>query len=116
MLIVHVYVQVKEDSIDAFGEATLANARASLEEPGVARFDIIQEQERPNRFVMVEVYRTAEDPARHKETSHYQAWRDTVAPMMAEPRAVDTYFVMIPPPLSPRDQSRRACRAHRVRN
>lgn len=96
MLIVHVHVHVKAESIEAFKEATLANARASLEEPGVARFDVIRERERPDRFVLVEVYRTAEDPARHKETAHYQAWRDTVAPMMAEPRESTKYDNLFP--------------------
>ena len=86
MLIVHVFVHVKPDQIDAFCEATLVNAKASLEEPGVARFDVIQERERPERFVLVEVYRTPDDPAKHKETAHYATWRDTVEPMMAEKR------------------------------
>jgi quinol monooxygenase YgiN len=86
MFIVHVFVHVKPDQIDAFKRATLANATASLEEPGVARFDVLQDKERPERFVLVEVYRTPQDPARHKETAHYTTWRDTVEPMMAEKR------------------------------
>jgi autoinducer 2-degrading protein len=96
MLIVHVHVHVKEDGIEAFKQATLANARTSLKEPGVVRFDVIQEQERPERFVLVEVYRTPEDPARHKETEHYQTWRDAVAPMMAEPRQSTQYKNVFP--------------------
>lgn len=96
MLIVHVHVHVVEDSIEAFKEATLANARASLEEAGVARFDVVQDQERPDRFVLVEVYRTPEDPARHKETEHYRIWRDAVAPMMAEPRQSTRYDNVFP--------------------
>ena len=87
MLIVHVHVRVRPDSVEAFKAATLANARASVEEPGIARFDVAQQQDDPARFVLVEVYRTAEAPAAHKETRHYQAWRDTVAPMMAEARS-----------------------------
>src|SRR6266700_2682328 len=87
MLIVHVHVRVKEDSIERFKEATLANGRESLKEPGVARFDILQQQDDPSRFVLVEVYRTLEATAAHKETRHYQTWRDAVAPMMAEPRS-----------------------------
>ncbi len=86
MLIVHVLVHVKEDKIEAFKKATIENARNSLKEPGIARFDVVQQQENPTRFVLVEVYRTADDPAKHKETAHYKKWRDTVAEMMAEPR------------------------------
>lgn len=86
MLIVHVHVHVKPECVDAFRAATLANARESLREPGIARFDVCQQQEDPTRFVLVEVYRDAAAPARHKETAHYATWRDTVAPMMATPR------------------------------
>ena len=83
MFIVHVHVRVKPELIEAFREATVENARGSLREPGVARFDVLQQQDDPSRFVLVEVYRTPEDPARHKETAHYIKWRDTVAPLMA---------------------------------
>jgi quinol monooxygenase YgiN len=86
MLVVHVHVYVKPESIDAFKAATLENARASIQEPGVARFDVVQQQEDPARFVLVEAYRTPEAPAAHKATPHYARWRDTVASMMAEPR------------------------------
>ena len=86
MLIVNVYVKVKEETIDAFREATLANASESIKEPGIARFDVIQQEEDPTQFMLVEVYRTEEAPAAHKETAHYLTWRDTVADMMAEPR------------------------------
>ncbi|MCE9614331.1 MAG: antibiotic biosynthesis monooxygenase [Lentisphaerae bacterium] len=86
MQIVHVHVHVKAAQIDDFKAATVANARASLREPGVARFDVMQDRQDPTRFVLVEVYRTAQDPARHKETAHYRLWRDTVAEMMAEDR------------------------------
>jgi (4S)-4-hydroxy-5-phosphonooxypentane-2,3-dione isomerase len=87
MIIVHVHVHVKPESIDAFRAASIENARNSIMEPGIARFDVIQQVDDPSRFILVEVYRTAEDPARHKDTSHYRVWRDTVAEMMAEPRA-----------------------------
>jgi (4S)-4-hydroxy-5-phosphonooxypentane-2,3-dione isomerase len=87
MLIVHVHVHVKPECVQAFKQATLANGRESIKEPGIARFDVAQQQEDPTRFVLVEVYRDAEAPARHKETRHYQTWRDAVAPMMAEPRS-----------------------------
>ncbi|MGB7769905.1 MAG: putative quinol monooxygenase [Verrucomicrobiia bacterium] len=86
MLIVHVHVHVKPECVAAFKQATLANARASLPEPGVARFDVVQQQDDPTRFVLVEVYRDANAHAAHKETAHYPVWRDAVAPMMAGPR------------------------------
>lgn len=86
MLVVHVHVHVKSGNVDAFKQATLTNARESLKEPGVARFDVVQQQDAPTRFVLVEVYRDAAAAAAHKETAHYPVWRDTVAPMMAEPR------------------------------
>jgi quinol monooxygenase YgiN len=86
MLIVHVHVRVKPECVEAFKLATLANARESLKEPGVARFDVAQQQDEPTRFVLVEIYRDAKAAAAHKETRHYPIWRDIVAPMMAEPR------------------------------
>ncbi len=86
MLIVHVHVQVLPEHLEAFKHATLANARASLREPGIARFDVVQQADEPTRFVLVEVYRTSDAPAAHKATAHYATWRDTVAPMMAAPR------------------------------
>lgn len=87
MLIVHVNIRVKPESLDAFKKATIANARESVKEAGIARFDFAQHQDDPTRFVLVEAYRTAEAPAVHKETLHYKTWRDAVAPMMAEPRS-----------------------------
>jgi len=87
MFIVHVDVQVKPGCVEAFKKATVENAQNSLQEPGVARFDLVQQQNDPHRFVLVEVYRQPEDAARHKETAHYQKWRDAVADMMAQPRA-----------------------------
>jgi len=86
MLVVHVHVHVKPEHIEHFKQATLANARESLKEPGVARFDVVQQQDDPVRFVLVEVYRDADAATAHKETKHYRVWRDAVAPMMAEPR------------------------------
>ena len=96
MLIVHVHIHVKPDQVGAFRTATLENARNSVQEPGIARFDVIRQQDDPARFVLVEVYRTPEDPARHKETAHYQKWRDTVADMMAEPRTSVKYENVFP--------------------
>ena len=86
MLIVHVHVKVKPEWVEAFREATLENARQSVREPGVARFDVVQQRDDVIRFVLVEAYRTADAPAAHKETAHYLKWRDWVAPMMAAPR------------------------------
>jgi len=96
MLIVHVFAHVKPDQVEAFRAATLENASNSVQEPGIARFDVIQQQDDPTRFVLVEVYRTPDDPARHKETAHYQKWRDTVAAMMAEPRSSVKYTNLFP--------------------
>ena len=96
MLVVHVFVHVKPDDVEAFKTATIENARDSLREPGVARFDIARQQDDPTRFVLVEVYRTPDDPAIHKETPHYQKWRDTVADMMAEPRKSIKYTDIFP--------------------
>jgi (4S)-4-hydroxy-5-phosphonooxypentane-2,3-dione isomerase len=97
MLIVHVHVQVKPEFIQPFIAATLENARQSLQEPGIARFDLAQQSEEPTRFVLVEVYRTAEAPAQHKETAHYLKWRDAVASMMASPRSSVKYANLFPP-------------------
>ena len=96
MLIVHVFVHVKPDQVEAFMTATLENAQDSVQEPGIARFDVIRQKDDPTRFVLVEVYRTPDDPARHKETAHYQKWRDTVAEMMAEPRSSIKYENVFP--------------------
>lgn len=96
MLSVHVHVQVKPGFAEAFLDATLENARQSVLEPGIARFDVCRSQEDPNRFLLVEVYRTPEAPARHKETAHYATWRDTVAPLMAEPRGSGKYETLFP--------------------
>ena len=96
MYVVHVFVRVKEDSVDAFKIATLENARNSVQEPGIARFDVVQQFDDPTRFVLVEVYRTPEDPAEHKKTAHYKKWRETVADMMAEPRSSVKYSNVFP--------------------
>ena len=96
MFIVHVHVRVKPERAEAFHTATLENARKSVREPGIARFDVLQDREDPARFMLVEVYRTPDDPARHKETAHYAAWRDAVADMMAEPRRSVKYANVFP--------------------
>jgi (4S)-4-hydroxy-5-phosphonooxypentane-2,3-dione isomerase len=87
MFIVHVFVHVVPGLEEPFMHATLENARNSVSEPGIARFDVLQEQGAANKFVLVEVYRTEADAGKHKETAHYLKWRDTVADMMAEPRS-----------------------------
>lgn len=87
MYIVHVFIHVKPDCIEAFKAATLANTRNSIQEPGIARFDFIEQIDDPDRFVLVEVYRTPEDAVKHKETAHYTVWRDAVSHMMEEPRS-----------------------------
>jgi len=87
MLIIHVNIHVKPEWVEAFKQATVANARESRREPGVARFECLQQLEDPSRFVLVEAYRDAGAQAQHRETRHYLAWRDAVAPMMAEARA-----------------------------
>jgi quinol monooxygenase YgiN len=96
LLVVHVHVHVKPEHLEAFRAATVANARASMLEPGIARFDVVQQADDPTRFVLVEVYRHTAAPAAHKETAHYAAWRDTVAPMMAAPRTSVKYASVFP--------------------
>jgi (4S)-4-hydroxy-5-phosphonooxypentane-2,3-dione isomerase len=96
MLIVHVHVRVKADAVEAFKAATIENARNSIKEPGIARFDVVQQQDDPARFVLVEAYRSVEATAAHKETDHYQRWRDAVADMMAESRSSVKYENVFP--------------------
>ncbi len=96
MLIVHVHAHIKPEFVDTFKETTVENARHSVTEPGIARFDVIQQADDPARFVLVEVYRTPAAPAEHKATAHYQVWRDAVAGMMAEPRTSVKYSNLFP--------------------
>jgi (4S)-4-hydroxy-5-phosphonooxypentane-2,3-dione isomerase len=96
MLIIHVHVRVKPELVEQFKEATIENARGSVKESGIARFDVVQQQDDPTCFVLVEVYRTSGAPALHRETAHYQAWRDKVEGMMAEPRNRATYANVFP--------------------
>jgi quinol monooxygenase YgiN len=95
MLIVHVHVHVKPESVEEFRQATLENVRHSVQEPGITRFELVQQQDDATRFVLIEVYRTVEAAAAHKETSHYARWRDAVPPMMAEPRHSVKYNVIV---------------------
>ena len=96
MHIVLVHVHVKPEFIEAFKAATIHNASNSILESGVVRFDFLQQAEDPTRFTLVEVYRGPVDHARHRETRHYQAWRDSVGDMMAEPRAGIPYVNVFP--------------------
>jgi len=96
MLIVHVHVHVKPESVEEFRRASVENARASIQEPGILRFDVIEQQDDAARFVLIEIYRDAAAAAAHKETPHYAKWRDTVAPMMAEPRSSVKYNAVFP--------------------
>jgi autoinducer 2-degrading protein len=96
MFIVHVHVHIKPEYVDAFIEATIENASNSLQENGITRFDVIQQTDDPTRFVLIEVYRTPEDSAKHKETAHYRIWKDAVADMMAEPRTSVKYDNLFP--------------------
>ena len=96
MLVVHVHARLRPDRVEDFLAATLVNARVSLAELGVLRFDVIQDQADPAHVVLVEVYRDADARAAHKLTPHYAVWRDAVAEMMAEPRASEKYSGRFP--------------------
>ena len=96
MFIVQVHVRVKPECVEAFKQASTENARNSVLEPGIARFDVLQQEDDPTRFVLIEVYRSVADTAKHKETRHYAAWRDAVAEMMAEPRFSVKYVNIFP--------------------
>lgn len=91
MLVVIVYIHVKEEFLDVFIRETIENAQNSRLEPGIARFDFIQSKDDPSRFVLVEVYRDEAAPSHHKQTAHYARWRDAVEEMMAEPRTSEKY-------------------------
>jgi autoinducer 2-degrading protein len=97
MLVVHVHVRVRPGQVEEFLAATLVNARASLAEPGVLRFDVIQDEADPAHVVLVEVYRDGDASTAHKLTPHYATWRDAVAEMMAEPRASTRFSAVFPP-------------------
>lgn len=96
MFIVHVFIHVKPECVADFKATTIANVQNSIQEAGIARFDFIEQQNDPNRFVLVEVYRQPEDAVKHKETAHYKVWRDAVADMMAEPRSSIKFLNIAP--------------------
>jgi (4S)-4-hydroxy-5-phosphonooxypentane-2,3-dione isomerase len=92
LLIVHVDVAVVPEQLDAFLAATQENAAASREEPGIVRFDVLSDRADPTHVLLVEIYRDEAAAAAHKDTAHYQRWRDTVAAMMARPREATRYI------------------------
>ena len=96
MYIVHVFAHVKPDQIEAFKAATLDNARNSIQEPGIARFDVLQQSDDPTRFTLVEVYRAKSDNDKHRETAHYNRWREAVEPMQVAPRGKQIYENIFP--------------------
>lgn len=96
MLIVQVNIHIKPDQVNAFIAATVENAKNSIQEPGIVRFDFYQQADDPHRFTLVEIYRTADDPPKHRETAHYQRWRDTAESMMVEPRTKIEYRNVFP--------------------
>jgi len=96
MLILHVHIHVKPEHLEAFIKATMENAAHSIKEPGVARFDVIQQADDPTRFILVEVYRNLEATVKHKETAHYRSWVARATDMLAEPRTRITYSNIFP--------------------
>ena len=96
MHIVHVHIHIKPDQIEAFKGATIENARTSLTEPGIASFNIIQQADDPTRFILEEIYYSSDDPAKHRETLHFNKWRTIAEPMMAEPRTRTVYKKIFP--------------------
>lgn len=98
MFVALVFVHVKPEVVEDFKAITLENARNSIREPGIIRFDVIQQENDPTRFVLIEAYRSPEGPAAHRETAHYQAWRAQAEPMMAEPRTGLRFTPLFPAP------------------
>lgn len=96
MLVVHVHAYIVAEMVEAFKAATVVNARNSVQEPGIARFDVVQDNDDPTHFVLIEVYRTQEATVAHKATTHYATWRDTVASMMAKPRTSEKFTNLFP--------------------
>ncbi len=96
MYIVHVHCHVKPEFVDVFRQACVENATHSVQEPGIARFDVVQDTAKPTHFVLCEVYRTPDDPPKHRETAHYKTWNETVAPWMADPRSKEVFGNIYP--------------------
>jgi len=96
MLILIVNIHIKADRVEAFKAATNENGRNSRQEPGIARFDVLQQSDDPTRFVLIEVYRDQAGPVAHKASAHYQAWLAKVDNMFAEPRTRALYESVAP--------------------
>lgn len=96
MVILIVNLHVKAEHLEAFRQATRENARNSVKEPGVVRFDVLEQTEDPTRFVLYEVYRDNDAPAQHRETAHYKAWVAKVPDMLEEPRTRTFYTNFCP--------------------
>lgn len=91
-----VFVDVKPDCVEDFIQETRLNAQNSLREPGIERFDVLQDPDKPHKFLLIEIYRSKDAPAQHKETAHYQRWKTQVESMMAAPRTKKIYHNIIP--------------------
>jgi (4S)-4-hydroxy-5-phosphonooxypentane-2,3-dione isomerase len=96
MLVVQVYLKIKEKDILSFIDATKENASKSLKEPGIIRFDVQQNLEDPHQFLLTEIYKNIEATLDHKKTAHYKKWRFSVENMMAEPRYSVKYHKIFP--------------------
>jgi quinol monooxygenase YgiN len=97
MFVVIVQAHVKPEYIETFKNLTMKNARNSILEPGIARFDFYQQSDDPSSFVLIEIYRSEDAPSNHRDTAHYVEWRDAVADMMVEPRTKQVYGILFPP-------------------
>lgn len=91
MIRVHVFISVKEEYISQFKEATVENARNSFEEPGVVRFELMQQQDAPSEFVLEEIYISSDDQLKHRETDHYIKWKETTTAMIAKAYTIKYY-------------------------
>lgn len=96
MYVVIVQIHVKPKCLDSFISATLKNVSCSLQEPGVVRFDFIQNIEESNRFILIEIYTSKDAQLEHKQTDHYKIWKNEVANMMLEPRVGSFYESIFP--------------------
>ena len=96
MLVVHVHVRIRPEDLEAFLAETQRNAAASLEEPGVRRFDVLQDEGDAGHLVLNEVYVDQSAADAHKQTAHYARWRDAVAGMMVQPRTSTRFAAVFP--------------------
>ena len=96
MIIVHIFIKVKPDALELFKAETLKNAKNSIKEPGILRFDFMQQEDDPLSFLLVEVYKDDSAIIKHKETSHYAEWCQSAEHMIAEPRKRIRYVNIFP--------------------